>query len=438
MRLGLAAVLAALALVPGRLSGQPAAGEPIIDIFRPEKVVHPIAIQEFQIDGNADPMLARALPAAIARNLEFTGLFRALRPDAYLEPRGKVPTDGRGTRWEDWRVLNASVLVRGAARPDAGKVAVRVTMWNVADGTKIAERILSEPPDRADTLTARVADAVYKALTGEDSFFSSRLAFVNNRAGSKEIFLSQFDGRGEQALTGNRSINLSPAWNGDGTKLAFTSYVRNKPDLYLYDRLIDKFFRISDRPGINIGAAWAPLGRVMAATLSSDGGNPDIYSLGEDGRGPRRLTDSHANDVSPSWSPDGTKIVFVSDRGGSPNLYLMSSGGGPATRLTFGDGGIGKDNQAPAWSPRGDRIAFQSRVDGRWRIFTMKPDGGEAVAITAEGNCEDPSWSPDGRMLAYVRDGKIWVMEADGSNARPVASGAGTYSNVAWSPRIPW
>lgn len=428
----LAALICALALLPALAAAQ----ERVVNIYRPDKVVYPIALPLFE--GQAANIAAGALPDAIGKDLEFTGLFKTVDRNAYLEKPGSVKADGTGTKWEDWTVLKASLLVRGAYKLEGGRLAAKVWVFNVADGTKLGEFSASETPDRAWVLSHKLADAVYEIATGEKGIFSSRLAFISNRTGHKEVTVALFDGSKEQAITKNRSINLSPSWSPDGRKISFTSYVRNHPDLYFYDRIADKFFRVSARAGINIGGVWSPQGRVMAATLSSEGGNPDIFLMGEDGKGAKRLTEHWASDVSPTWSPDSKQLAFVSDRGGAPNVYVMGVDGKDPKRVTFDSNGTGKDNQAPVWSPRGDRIAFQSRVGGAWQILTMKPDGTEVRQLTAQGNNEDPAWSPDGRLIGFVHDGKLWVMEADGTNARQIAAGTGQYSNIAWSPRLAW
>ena len=433
-------IAAFIAVLASFFAANAHAEEHVIDIFRPEKIVHPVALPQFDAPAT-DPNLAKlslAIPDAIGRDLQFTGLFKVIDRTAYLEKPGTVKTDGAGTKWEDWTILNTSLLVRGTIQGSADKVTALVTVWDVHGKQKLGEQQISEPARELVKLEHELADAVYKLATGEASFFTSRIAFVNTRTGNKELYLATFDGHDEQAVTKNHSINISPSFSPDGKKLVFTSYVRSHPDLYAYDRGTDKFSRVSSRDGINIGGVWAPQGRVIAATLSSEGGNPDIYLMQEEGRGLKRLTDHYGNDVSPTWSPDAQRIAFVSDRGGSPNIYVMSAQGTNPTRITFDSNGAGKDNENPSWSPRGDRIAFQARVSGAWQIFTMKPDGTDAHAITSGGANEDPSWAPDGRMLAYIHDGKVWVMEADGSNARALANGAGTYANVVWGPRSSW
>src|SRR6202035_2213291 len=97
----------------------------------------------------------------------------------------------------------------------------------------------------------------------------------------------------------------------------------------------------------------------------------NIFTLDLSSRKTTRLTDATALDTSPCYSPDGSQIVFESDRGGTQQLYVMSANGGPATRISFGDGRY----STPVWSPRGDLIAFTRQKGGQFGIGVMKTDG---------------------------------------------------------------
>lgn len=429
--LAIGGLLSMALLVPSHVLN--AQGESaVIDIYVPEKVVHKIALPTFEM-GSGPPELPQQVTDQIGDDLEFTGLFKVINRGAYLEKPGAVPFTGAGTNWEDWKVLKASIIGRGQIEVRGNDVTIRVRAFHVDGQRTIGAKTITGRSEQMDAVVHQAAEALYELLTGETAYFTSQIAYINNRTGHKEVYVASFDGSNERAITRNRSINLSPAWSSDGAKIAFTSYVRGNPDLFMYDGNSGKFYRLSNRRGLNIGAAFSPRGRVLAATLSIKRGNPDVYLINEDGTGPRRITTSYANDVSPTWSPDAREIAFVSDRAGGPNIYKVSSSGGTPKRLTFKF----KDNQSPDWSPRGDRIVFASRIKGRWEIFTMTPDGDDLRQLTAgPGNSEDPVWSPDGRMILFSNDrgGRkhLWVMEADGSNPRKLTSGSGDYSNPSW------
>jgi TolB protein len=147
----------------------------------------------------------------------------------------------------------------------------------------------------------------------------------------------------------------------------------------------------------------------------------------------KKLTFTHGIDVSPSVSPDGKSIAFVSDRGGTPQIYVMRSDGSEVRRVTF----EGSYNTSPCWSPSGDRIAFSGRR-GKNQIFTIKPDGSELMQLTDSGNNEDPSFSPDGRYITFMSDRdrtkSIYIMRANGESQRRITPKDMRAFGPRWSP----
>jgi TolB protein len=150
-----------------------------------------------------------------------------------------------------------------------------------------------------------------------------------------------------------------------------------------------------------------------------------------------RLTDTPAIDTSPSYSPDGTRICFESDRGGKPQIYLMAASGGPAQRISFGDGSY----STPVWSPRGDTIAFTKQAQGNFAIGIMRTDGQGERILTEGYHNEGPTFAPNGRVVMFFRDPagnagpSLYTIDLTGRNELRVPT-PGFASDPAWSPLL--
>jgi TolB protein len=175
----------------------------------------------------------------------------------------------------------------------------------------------------------------------------------------------------------------------------------------------------------------------------ANGGGSDIVAVDLSSHSPRRLTDSGAIDVSPCYSPDGSRIAFASDRGGDQQIYIMGSGGGDAKRISFGNGRYA----TPVWSPRGDLIAF-TRYAGdtsNFAIGVMHPDGTGERILSEGWLVEGPTFAPNGRVLMFWREtrsqdargrgfsSRLVSVDITGFNERPVETPTDG-SDPAWSP----
>jgi TolB protein len=150
----------------------------------------------------------------------------------------------------------------------------------------------------------------------------------------------------------------------------------------------------------------------------------------------RRLTSDPAIDTSPSFSPDGSRIVFNSDRSGSPQLYVMAADGSNPKRLTFGQGRY----TTPVWSPTGEFIAFTKQEGSTFRIGVMRADGSDERILTSGYMDEGPSWAPNGRVLMFSRESpggapKLWSVDVTGRILQAVPY-PGYGSDPAWSPLL--
>ena len=241
----------------------------------------------------------------------------------------------------------------------------------------------------------------------------ARIAFVSTRDGNAEIYVMDADGGNPQRLTNNRHVDSSPSWSPDGKRIAF----------------------VSDRDGhVNI-RGWS---------------NYEIYVMDADGRNQQNVTNDPSNDGSPSWSPDGKRIVFSSDRDNNRDhnieIYVMDADGSNQQRLTNNL----TEDQDPSWSPDGKRIAFSARRDGHFKndfgityeIYVMDADGKNEQRLTENRNNDwNSSWSPDGKRIAVQSDRKgdvvnwaIYVMDADGGNPQRLTENRVSDRHPSWSP----
>lgn len=373
----------------------------------------------------------------VKRDLELTGFFTVLDPNVSLEPADAGVEPGQFD-FAAWRPSGASALAKTVTIANGSNLDTQVWIYDVNGATKLDAKSFSAGSTSTRALAHRVANAILFAVTGKKGFFDTRFAFSGRFGENKEIYLCDADGYGRRSITKNGSINLNPRWSPTGSAIAYTGYAAGNPDLYVADLGKGQIRRVAAKAGINTGGAFAPGGGTLALTQTV-GSDSEIFTIdAASGAAIGRLTSSPGIDVSPSWSPDGSKIAFVSERSGGPQIYVMNKDGSGAHRVSF----QGSNNTSPAWSPLGDRIAFVGR-DGNFDIFTVKTDGTSVVRVTqGQGDNEDPSWSPEGDYISFSSTrsgaGHIWIASADGDFQAQITSGGGGYSNPSWSPHLSW
>jgi len=358
----------------------------------------------------------------LAADLDFSGRFRVQRAPVFT-PVAKALFGQEG----------ALAYIRGTYTLEAGRHTLLAELVDLESDEIILKRRYAGEREDLRASVHKFADELSAQLFGEKGVAQTKIAYVRRQAGAKEIWVMDYDGAGPKAVTRNGSINLNPLFMGGKDKLLFTSYTLGMPQFYKVD---------PDRPTLqpaftSRGMNTAPAYNVMddeVAFASTMDGNSEIYRRKVSGTGrAERLTFSGTIETSPSWSPNGQEIVFISDRSGKPMLYIMDRDGSNLRRITYDFAYCG----SPTWSPRGDRIAFTVMEGGNnMNIYTIAPDGSDAIKLTASGSNESPAWSPDGRFLAFssTRSGSadIYVMQADGDNVRRLTWSGGN-TMPAWS-----
>jgi TolB protein len=276
------------------------------------------------------------------------------------------------------------------------------------------------------------------AVFGVKSLIGTRVVFVSNRTGAKEIWVMNWDGTNQHALTHYNAISSFPSVSPDGQKVAFTSWLRDSPKIILFSLETGRQLPFyNQRASMNCCLSFHPHGKEVIFSSTASGGIAQLYSANIDGSGLRRITTSRGIDTEPKINPKtGSDIVFVSGRGGgNPQVYLMREGG-DAERLTDGTG----DAVNPSWSPDGTKIAFswtRGYEPGNFNIFVMDVASRQLTQLTNnEGRNENPTWASDGAHLVYANkrgaNSQLWTMLADGTQKKQLTT-TGSNEKPMWA-----
>jgi len=269
-------------------------------------------------------------------------------------------------------------------------------------------------------------DDLIETLSGQKGIATSRIAFVANRTGHKEIYVADYDGGNAVQLTRDNAISVSPNLSPDGRKLAYTGYQSGYADIYLVDLASGARNRIIKYPGTNSGAAISPDESRIACTLSKDG-NPDIYITNINGDSPRRLTRTRATNASPTWSPNGAELIYSSDEQGGPQLYRISTGGGSPRLLSTGFGYCTEPN----WSPDGRKVCYNVRSGGSFEVAMTDLDSGATKMVTEDA--ERPAWGPDSRHILFARSSGLFMIDTVSGKQARIIGDLGRISEPTWS-----
>ncbi len=304
-----------------------------------------------------------------------------------------------------------------------GATQVRVEIAR-SSGTPVHSEVATGSSSRNALL--RAADIAVEKTNGLGlkGFFTAKVAFIGERTGKKEIYVSDlFFGEVKQ-ITRDNAQALGPRWSPDGSKLLYTSYFKSGfPDIFQIDLNSYQRTTFVSFKGTNSGARYSPNGSQVAMVLSGEG-NAEIYVSDANGKRVSRRTRTDAVEASPCFSPDGGRIVFTSDAAGGPQLYIIPAGGGSMQRVPTNISGYCAE---PDWSRANpNKIAFTARIGRGYQIAVHDfSKGKSAQASNAPFDGVEPSWLPDGRHLVYTaRDrttSRICILDTESGASMPIS-----------------
>jgi TolB protein len=346
---------------------------------------------------------------------------------------------------QDWSSppLNASHLAFGYTAAQGGSLTLMgwfydVQQSNAANAQVFGNRYVGTVDEAgARKIAHEFAADIIKAAGGQP-LFNTHIYFTSKRGGNSEIWAMDADGGNQRQITKFGNISKFPSVSPDGSKVAFTSWFKGQPAIFIFsvDPVRDLRF-YNQSASVNGSPSFTPDGKqIVYASSAGTERCCRIFLANLDGTGYRPISSSSAIEVEPKVNPKtGNDIVFVSGRAGPQQIYRMNMDGADVERLTPGNG----EASNPSWHPNGQFIAFawtQGYATGAFNIFTMNTVTRAYDQLThGEGRNENPSWSPDGTHIVFAstRNGRsqIYSMTADGKNVRQLTN-AGENSTPVW------
>ncbi len=388
----------------------------------------PVAIVPFA----GEAALPQGISTVVAADLQRSGLFKIV--DSAAAPF--QPHEQSEVNYTDWRARGAEALAIGSIlRLPDGKLEVRFHLLDAVKQTPLAgySYVISAAQLRATA--HKIADLIYEKLTGDVGVFGTRIAYIVKSGKHHELQVADADGYGAQTVLASSEPIISPSWSPDGTRLAYVSFERKKPIIYVQSLLSGQRQVLAQFKGNNSAPAWSPDGKQLAIVLTRDGGS-QIYMINADGSGLKRLSYSSGIDTEPSFSPDGAWIIYTSDRGGSPQIYRMNTSGNSVQRLTF----EGNYNVSPRFSPDGKSFTFIQRVSGSFHVALQDLATGQVQVLTDTRMDESPSFAPNGKMLLYATEisgrGILAAVSSDGRVKQRLSTQSGDVREPEWGPLL--
>jgi TolB protein len=390
------------------------------------------------------PELKTIFDATVFNDLTNAGVFD-------MVSKSMAPTATPGSPQEinlaQWSAdpANASMVAFGALSTSGGRITVKG--WVLDAKNPGSPQVLGKQysdtasQDNARAIAHRFADDIIARLSGLSGIAETKVYFVSSRTGSKEIWAMDYDGQNQHIVTKLGSTSLSPRISPDNTRLAFSSIGKEGWTIRMYSLELGRMvsFPGGTAGGSNFSPAWSGDGSKLAFS-SSRSGDPEIWVTDSAGGNTRKLTSFRGPDVAPTWNPKtNSQIAWVSGRTGLPQIYTMDADGANIQRMTDGGYAI-----SPSWSPSGQFLAFSWNrkygpgAPGGQDIYVMDIASKRWLQLTHDAGSNDyPSWSPDGRHLVFERAiggrTELWTMLADGTEQHQL-----THSGKDFMPNWSW
>ncbi len=349
----------------------------------------PIKIGLWGFVKNTPAFVSKELIKTIKRDLNISGMFEPDETQHFSYDAPSSVVNGIA------RLDKIDYVIYGNAVLEGKSIYVNLKITDALKDLVVVDKTFVTNKYSLDWVADKIVDMLMGYVTGTYGPFESKIVFAMGNGKTSDIYICDFNGQNVVKITNWHTFNILPKWVSSDT-ITFLSYRYGKPVVFLFNVFNGRLVKLFSASNLSIAAV-----RYMNnfAISFNRYGSTNIYVINEKGRVLRQLTNNPYINVSPSFTPDYSKMVFVSNREGSPQIYIKDLNTmSEAQRLTFN----GNYNSSPAVSPDGKKIAYISLANGVSYLKLMNIDGSDDRAVMEGLSLDSPSWSYDSRFVVLT------------------------------------
>jgi TolB protein len=382
--------------------------------------------KEIALDKTKSPM-----HQIIAADLYRSGFFRPLDVEGLVNK----PSVLSEINYPEMTAIEAQVVTLGQVEVNNNRLKVNWFLVDINKKTILTTMDFSGSVAQYRAIGHKISDTIYEKITGIPGVFSTKISYISKNKGRYSLNIADADGFNVQSVVSSPQPLISARWSPDGTRIAYVSFEKKKPIIYIQSLVTGQRAIVANFKGNNSSPSWSPDGKRLAIVLTYNA-NSQIYLIDSDGSNLKPLIQSAHIDTEPTWSPDGKWIYFTSDRGGRPQIYKVSSSGGEPQRVSF----EGSQNLNPSISPDGKMLTYVMQDEGRFRVVLHDLQGDQITKITDGPFDEAPKFSPNGHVILYAHKinglGELSTVSIDGVVRQSFNIHADDIREPAWGPFV--
>ncbi len=337
-------------------------------------------------DGKAQPM-----SEIIHDDLSASGYFRVyLRDSASYD-------EVSAERYAEVRNRGGEYLLAGKVQQDGGAFRLFFELHDTLTEKNLGNFSINFDPGSRRAAAHKISNWIFESVARQPGAFHTKVAYiVREEDGTNLLRIADYDGRNAHTVLTSPWQLISPAWSPDGNEILYVSFERRKPTVYRQSLLTGERQVAANFPGSNSAPAMSPDRLRVAAVLTENRTQQQIFILNSAGK--QKMRESDGVDTEPAWSPDGRRIAFTSDQTGAPQIYEQILDTGKVRRISYGSGYC----VSPSYSADGEKILHIRRDEnGRNNIAVTDAESGETALLTDIREADSPSFSPNDAMILF-------------------------------------